>query len=80
MADEIVLVHYAESGPEALVIISLLQGEGIEYIMRNSMPAKMDFGGIAFDGGPIEFYVHSDDLERAKDCIKTLSEIEKDSW
>jgi hypothetical protein len=82
MADEIVLVHYAESGPEAVVIESLLKDAGIEYIMRGSTPGMVDYGFNTYAtlGAPIEFLVHINDLESAREAIKTAAELEKDAW
>ncbi|HZD60123.1 MAG TPA: DUF2007 domain-containing protein [Anaerolineae bacterium] len=74
MEEEIVLLCRVESGPEAAIIISLLDGAGIKYMMVNPSPFP-DFGLMTYDTslGPIEFYVHRNDYDRARELLASMS-------
>lgn len=77
--DELVKLHSAYSGPEAVVIESILIGEGIRYMVDPYNPVQArKLGGVIsnYDTtmGPIEFYVHYDDYERAKELLDAMAQ------
>lgn len=76
--DEIVKLHSAGSGPEAVVIMSILDGAGIRYMLdpNNPIITRKLWGYVtSYDTtmGPIEFYVHRDDYDKARELLDAMA-------
>lgn len=79
MDHEIVKVHSAMSGPEAVVIMSILNDANIRYEWKNDA-CFAPYGLNCYDTslGPIDFYIHRDDLPVARKLLKPLNDAGED--
>jgi len=76
--DELIKIFSAESGPEAVVIMSILDGAGIRYTLDPNNPIitrKLWGYTSSYDTtmGPIDFYVHRDDYKEAKELLDAMA-------
>lgn len=71
--DELASVTVVGSEPEAELICAILRDAGIKCMHRVTNAGSGAADGIAL-GGPREVIVRSDDLERAREVIRTQRE------
>lgn len=73
------LVRVFSTGDPLLtpLVKSLLEGEGIEYLVRGESVQDLfgagRIGGFSTIAGPVEFWVRTDDAERTKALLEELS-------
>ena len=75
---DVELVQVLATGDAGLIVVakSLLEGEGIDYLVRGDGLQDL-FGigrvtGFSYAMGPAEFWVRADDAERARGLLKEL--------
>ena len=75
---EAALVSILRTGDSGLILLakSLLDGEGIEYLVRGDNLQDLfgagRLGGYNYLTGPAEFWVHTEDTERARTLLDGL--------
>jgi hypothetical protein len=80
-APEVELVPVLRTGDAGLIPLakSLLEGEGIEYLVRGETVQDLfglgRMGGYNYVTGPTEFLVHAEDAERARALLEELSAL-----